>query len=249
MHASQVTHLREEITAVLANARKGDEVVILLDSGGGSVTGYGFDAAQIERIKDSGLYLTVCVDENCCLWWIYERLRCRLCGVITVCGAWLHWSGYDDALLYDLMGKVGFHVDEISAGEFMRTLVPYKKSTEATRAKPQDEMNTVMAVYQAHVAHKRGNKINIKKVSTGETWSGKDAIKLGLVDRLATSDELLIEKFESNNAFFVKHLMQGDSRQTQGGILKGVLSSSTFEELISKWIPIAGMFLASFNKE
>ena len=42
-----VPNLRQEVTAVLnfANASRGDEVVVKLNSGGGTVTGYGLAAA------------------------------------------------------------------------------------------------------------------------------------------------------------------------------------------------------------
>jgi len=48
--ASQVEFLREEITAVL-EASEGieDEVVLVLQTGGGTVTGYGLAAAQLQR--------------------------------------------------------------------------------------------------------------------------------------------------------------------------------------------------------
>lgn len=63
--ASQVALLREEITAILTSfdVSKSDTVVIMLNSGGGTVTGYGLAAAQLQRVKDAGLKLVVCVDE------------------------------------------------------------------------------------------------------------------------------------------------------------------------------------------
>ena len=53
IRASQVAKLREEVTAVLgqANQERGDSVVVQLDSGGGTVTGYGLGASQLARIK------------------------------------------------------------------------------------------------------------------------------------------------------------------------------------------------------
>ena len=62
---SQVRHLREEVTAITTNAdpARGDEVVILLNSGGGTVTGYGLASAQLERIKKANIPLTVCIDQ------------------------------------------------------------------------------------------------------------------------------------------------------------------------------------------
>ena len=63
--ASQTANLREEVTAVLktADASRGDEVVLKLTTGGGTVTGYGLAAAQLLRLKDAGLKLTVCVEQ------------------------------------------------------------------------------------------------------------------------------------------------------------------------------------------
>ena len=46
-----------------ANATRGDRVVLELDSPGGTVTGYGFAAAQLGRLKGAGLHLTACVTE------------------------------------------------------------------------------------------------------------------------------------------------------------------------------------------
>jgi len=61
--ATAVKHLREEISTLISTANKGDEVVVRLESGGGLVHGYGLAAAQLARLKDAGLKLTVCVDK------------------------------------------------------------------------------------------------------------------------------------------------------------------------------------------
>jgi hypothetical protein len=63
--ASQVATLREEITAILreANPDRGDEVLVVLQTGGGTVTGYGLAAAQLLRVKNAGVKLTVAVEQ------------------------------------------------------------------------------------------------------------------------------------------------------------------------------------------
>lgn len=61
--ATAVKHLREEISTLISAANKGDEVVVRLESGGGLVHGYGLAAAQLVRLKEAGLKLTVCVDK------------------------------------------------------------------------------------------------------------------------------------------------------------------------------------------
>lgn len=62
--ASQVSNLREEVTAIVASATSGaDEVVVVLQTGGGTVTGYGLAAAQLLRFKQAGLRLTIAVEQ------------------------------------------------------------------------------------------------------------------------------------------------------------------------------------------
>ena len=50
--ASQVKNLREEITAILSSKLDNDQVVLLLTSGGGTVSGYGLASTQLKRLKD-----------------------------------------------------------------------------------------------------------------------------------------------------------------------------------------------------
>ena len=45
------------------NASRGDEIVLILNTGGGTVTGYGLAAAQLERIKEAKLPLPICVEQ------------------------------------------------------------------------------------------------------------------------------------------------------------------------------------------
>ncbi|MGK0249992.1 MAG: serine protease SohB, partial [Oleispira sp.] len=61
--ASAADLMREEITAILTMARKEDEVVVRLESGGGMVHSYGLASSQLQRIKDKGIPLTVCIDK------------------------------------------------------------------------------------------------------------------------------------------------------------------------------------------
>ena len=61
--AHAVESLREEITAILAMAREGDEILLRLESPGGMVHAYGLASSQLVRIKDRKIPLTICVDK------------------------------------------------------------------------------------------------------------------------------------------------------------------------------------------
>jgi len=61
--ASAAENLREEINTVLGVATPKDEVVIKVESPGGLVHAYGFAAAQLLRIREANIPLTICVDQ------------------------------------------------------------------------------------------------------------------------------------------------------------------------------------------
>ena len=61
--ASNVANLKEEINAILQSETKCEEIVLNLESAGGTVIGYGLAAAQLQRIRDAGINLTACVDK------------------------------------------------------------------------------------------------------------------------------------------------------------------------------------------
>ena len=61
--ASQLNELREEVTAIVRNAKPGDEALVILQSGGGTVTGYGLAAGQLVRLKEKGIFLTIAVEQ------------------------------------------------------------------------------------------------------------------------------------------------------------------------------------------
>ena len=64
MLASAVNRLGREIDAVLSVARPDkDEVVLRLESPGGTVTGYGLAAARLQRLRAARVKLTICVDQ------------------------------------------------------------------------------------------------------------------------------------------------------------------------------------------
>jgi len=50
--------------AIVRTAKPGiDEALLVLESGGGTVTGYGLAAGQLKRFKDHNITLTVCVEQ------------------------------------------------------------------------------------------------------------------------------------------------------------------------------------------
>ena len=79
-----------------------------------------------------------------------------------------------------------------TAGKFKRTLTMLGKNTQQGRQKFISELEDLHVVFKDFVKENRP-KIQVTKVSTGEVWQGDKAVKLGLIDEIATSDDYLIK--------------------------------------------------------
>lgn len=198
--ASQVSQLRDEITAVLAVADEQDEVVILLESPGGMVNGYGLAASQLQRIRDRKIPLTVCIDKvaasggylmSC----VANRIIAAPFAIIGSIGVVAQIPN-----VHRWLKKNNIDVELVTAGEYKRTLTMIGENTEKGRKKFQEDLESIHQAFRNYVVANR-HQLDIEKVSTGEHWLAVDAYDLRLVDALKTSDDYLTEKMVSHNAF------------------------------------------------
>lgn len=254
MMASQVAHLREEVTAVTLNAdpAAGDQVILLLHSGGGTVTGYGLASAQLARIKSAGLPLTVCVDEVAAsggymMAAVADKIVSSPFAVIGSIGVVALFPN-----VTGLLEKLGVEVDDVTAGEYKRTLVPYKRPSENAKRKVTEDVELTMKAFVAHIKEYRGKHLDVAKVATGETWMGSDALTLGLVDELGTSDEILIALLKTHRVFLVKHRLEkrggifGDiplRGESEGWLSREGGESEGDSGILSGWMGSAGASL------
>ena len=190
LRASAFTALREEISAILQVAKTGDAVFLRLESMGGMVNRYGLAAAQLLRLRDANLPLTVMVD------------------TVAASGGYLMAAAADRIVAspFALIGSIGViaqipnfhrwlqarHIDweQFTAGKFKRTVTLFGENTEAGRAKLREELEEIHARFRTFVQGRRA-QLDMDRVATGEAWLGSQALELGLVDELATSDEII----------------------------------------------------------
>lgn len=200
IRASQVDQLRDSITAILSIAQKPDEVVLRLESPGGSVNGYGLAASQLQRIRDRDIPLTVCIDKvaasggylmSC----VANRIIAAPFAIIGSIGVVAQLPNFNRWLK-----KNNIDIELITAGEYKRTLTILGENTEKGRKKFQEEIEKIHQTFRDYVFEHR-QQLDIEKVSTGEHWLAADAHHLKLVDDLKTSDDFLVEKMADFNVF------------------------------------------------
>lgn len=204
IRASQVCNLREEITAILLACDKEDEVLLRLESPGGMVNTYGLAASQLQRLRDADIKLTVAIDK------------------MAASGGYLMASVANEIMAapFAIIGSIGVvfqlpnfhryldkkHIDfeQVTAGEYKRTLTVFGKNTDEDRAKVQEEINDIHAIFKDFLAEHRP-QINLEKVATGEHWLASQAFQLKLVDKLSTSDAYLQKALDAFDIYKVAY--------------------------------------------
>ncbi len=201
LRATQIQHLREEVTAVLSVAKPGqDEVVVLIESGGGLVHSYGLAAAQMNRVKEAGIRLTACVDKIAASGGY--MMACTADHIVAAPWAVLGSIGVIAQVpnLNRLLKKHDVDYEEITAGEFKRTISILGEITPQGRKKFGEQIEDTHLLFKTFVQAHRP-QVNLEEVATGEHWLGQRALELRLVDQLKTSDDYLFEKRESHRIF------------------------------------------------
>jgi serine protease SohB len=193
--ASGVGQLAEEISAVIAAASEGDEVVVRLESPGGLVHAYGLAAAQMDRLRDAGLTTTVCVDKVAAsggylMACAADQLRAAPFAVLGSIGVVAQLPN-----LHRLLKRHDIDVELLTAGEYKRTLTVFGENTQEGREKFKADLENIHALFKSHVAERRP-QLDIEAVATGETWYGRDALDKGLIDALGTSEAYLVSRME-----------------------------------------------------
>jgi serine protease SohB len=191
LRARAVKQLGAEIDAVLTIARpETDEAVIRIESGGGTVTGYGLAAAEILRLRERKIKVTASVDQVAASGGY--MMACAADRIVAAPFAIVGSIGVVAPVpnLHRLLKKNEIDFEEMTAGEFKRSISMLGEITPAGREHFQGKLEDTHGAFKAHVARCRPN-VDIEKVANGDTWLASEAAALGLVDEIATGDELL----------------------------------------------------------
>ena len=202
--ASQTEQLREEITALLSVADKQDEVVIKLDSAGGMVHGYGLAAAQLKRIREKAIPLTVCIDK------------------VAASGGYLMAAVADQIIAapFAVIGSIGvvaqipnFHrflknkeidVEVLTAGKYKRSLTIFGENTEAGRKKFIHDLEDTHGLFKDFVSENRA-QLDIAQVADGDIWYGQKALDKKLVDKIQTSDDYIVALCQDREVYQINY--------------------------------------------
>jgi serine protease SohB len=236
LQASAITALREEISALLQVADNRDEVVLRLESSGGMVHAYGLAASQLQRLRDRGLTLTVCVDKVAAsggymMACVGQRIVAAPFAIVGSIGVVAQLPN-----LHRLLQRRDVDIELHTAGTFKRTLTLLGENTPEGREKFRQELDETHALFKQFVRQHR-NRLDIDRVATGEHWYGTQALELRLVDELSTSDDYLLRLLDQAQLYRLRyHTPRPLSRRLMG--LGSRLGDALLEKLSSRNRPL-----------
>lgn len=219
--ASHTDQLREEITAVLSVAQPNDEVVVKVESPGGMVHGYGLAAAQLKRIRDAQIPLTICVDKIAAsggylMACVGHKILASPFALIGSIGVVAQVPNFNK-----LLKKHDVDYKEYTAGDYKRTVSLFGEITEKGEEKFRQQLELTHQLFKTFVSRFRP-QLNMQEIATGEFWYGETAINLKLVDEICTSDEYLTKKMKDHQII----VLTLKKKQTLSEKLSGVLGKA-----------------------
>lgn len=202
MKATQVSTLRKEIDLILSIANPQDQVLLRLNSPGGTVTGYGLAASQVHRIRQAGLSLTIAIDEVAASGgYMIASLAHQIIAAPFACIGSI-------GVVYELpnfnafLAKRGIEYNQVTAGKYKRTLSLLGKNTKEGETKVKEDIEMTHELFKAHVSQYR--ELDLEQIATGETWPAMIAHEKGLVDKIYTSDEYISDHLNTHAILLVK---------------------------------------------
>lgn len=192
IRASAVKNLREEVTAILTTATSQDEVLLRLESPGGIVPGYGLAAAELLRIRQRQIPLTIAIDKIAASGGYMmavtgNKILAAPFAIVGSIGVIAQLPNFNE-----LLKKHHIQFEQIMAGQYKRTLSLFGENTRQGRAKFQEEVDITHTLFKAFIQNNR-SIVNVEEVATGEHWYASQAIELKLVDEIMTSDDYLLQ--------------------------------------------------------
>lgn len=204
LRASAVASLREEVSAILEVATADDQIIVRLENFGGMVHEHGLAASQLSRIREKNIPLIVAVDKVAAsggylMACVASKIIAAPFAIVGSIGVIAQLPNFNR-----MLDSHGIDFEQITAGEFKRTVTIFGKNTDEDRAKLKEELEDTHALFKAAVSKYRP-ELDLEKVATGEHWYGTRAMELGLVDELRTSDEVLAELAKDNDLYRVEY--------------------------------------------
>jgi serine protease SohB len=221
---TQLETFREAISFLLHTYKTNPEfqhleVILLLESAGGLVSTYGLAAYELSRIRKEGaaaisndnakitispsISLSVCVDKVAASGGYMMACQASpgklyaapfaILGSIGVIGQTIN--------VHNVLQSYGIQPLVFKSGDQKSPVGLIGEVTKEGRAKVQQSLEDIHEAFKTLVLHSREecSNLDIDKVSTGDIWLGREAVELGLADRIMSSQEYIAHRIQEGD--------------------------------------------------
>lgn len=213
-----IPHLEQAVTFILSQHReqafgsigglgKELEVILLVDSPGGSVQDFGLAGAQVRRLaEEAGVTTTACVDQIAASGGYMiasqaDRIFASNFAIVGSIGVIREGINIHDALeRHGIKGLV------LKAGDSKVPLTMLGPVTKSDLSKAQRTLNLMHDAFKAFVVRGRPRlEESIDDVANGDVSFGEEALDQLLIDRIVTSDEYVLERVQAGDRVMKLH--------------------------------------------
>jgi ClpP class serine protease len=190
---------------------KTPEIILMLQSPGGEVTSFAFAAAQVARLRDAGWNVTVCVDRIAASggYMIASQATQILASPFAMVGSvGVITEGLN---FYEILKKHGIQSLVLKAGDSKNPITQFGKVTDDDIKTTQEDLDET---HQSFIDLCRSRRPTLDPaVCNGRILSGDMALERGMIDRILTSDEYVLEKISEGDLVMKLHLVSGNSER------------------------------------
>jgi serine protease SohB len=187
------------------------EVVLLLHSGGGEVTTFALAAAQVARLRSAGWQVTACVDRIAASGGYMiasqaTQIVAAPFAMVGSIGVMLETFNF-----YDILKENGIQPLSLKAGEMKNPVTPFGKVTEKNLKMKQQDLEETQLSFIALCRSRR--PMLDPGVCNGRILTGDSALDKGMIDRVSTSDDYILEKITDGDLVMKIHLVSATSER------------------------------------
>ena len=200
IRASQTESLTKIINTIISIKQEGDEVLCRLESGGGMVHSYGLACAELARLRDHDIPLTVAIDKVAAsggylMAAVANHIIAAPFAVVGSIGVVAQIPNF-----HRLLEKNDIDFEQITAGEYKRTLTMFGENTEKGRQKMVEEVEKTHDLFKQTLTQYRP-QLSIDEVATGEHWHALEAFQYKLIDQIQTSEAFITAKLAEQKIY------------------------------------------------
>lgn len=182
--------------------KNAEGIILRINSPGGSPVQAGYINDEIQRLKkkypEKKLYAVItdmCASGGYYIAVAADQIYADKASVVGSIGVVMNGFGF-----VDTMKKLGVERRLYTAGENKGFLDPFSPQKADETAHVKTLLEQIHQQFITVVKNGRGERLkDDKKIFSGLIWTGEQALKLGLIDKLGTSSEIAREIFKAED--------------------------------------------------